>query len=96
MRLQEIRCKTTFTKNYLMEQKNSSSDLILKKIGKHLREIRKDKGYSSAEIFAYENQLNRVSYWRIENGQNFTMKMLIRILEIHNMSPIEFFAGIKD
>ena len=67
----------------------------LKKIGETLRVLRKSKGYISAEIFAYENSLNRVSYWRIENGQNFTMKMLIKILEIHNMSLSEFFNKIK-
>lgn len=66
----------------------------LKSIGRHLREIRKEKGYSSAEIFAYENSLNRVSYWRIENGQNFTMKMLLKILDIHGMSLEEFFSSM--
>ena len=62
------------------------TEIQLKSIGRHLREIRKEKGYSSAEIFAYENSLNRVSYWRIENGQNFTMKMLLKILDIHGLS----------
>ena len=70
------------------------TEIQLKSIGRHLREIRKEKGYSSAEIFAYENSLNRVSYWRIENGQNFTMKMLLKILDIHGMSLEEFFSSI--
>ncbi len=70
------------------------TEIQLKSIGRHLREIRKEKGYSSAEIFAYENSLNRVSYWRIENGQNFTMKMLLKILDIHGMSLEEFFSSM--
>ena len=70
------------------------TEIQLKSIGRHLREIRKEKGYSSAEIFAYDNSLNRVSYWRIENGQNFTMKMLLKILDIHGMSLEEFFSSM--
>ena len=70
------------------------TEIQLKSIGRHLREIRKEQGYSSVEIFAYENSLNRVSYWRIENGQNFTMKMLLKILDIHGMSLEEFFSSM--
>lgn len=75
--------------------KDSQQEQQLKSIGKHLRNIRKEKGYTSAEIFAYENSLNRVSYWRIENGQNFTMNMLLRILDIHHMSLNDFFSSLN-
>ncbi|MDD4820186.1 MAG: helix-turn-helix transcriptional regulator [Flavobacteriales bacterium] len=79
-----------------MNKKHIDIDIYMKNIGETLRMLRKRKGYTSAEIFAYENSLNRVSYWRIENGQNFTMKMLIKILEIHQMSLSEFFTIVDN
>lgn len=52
------------------------------------------RSYSSAEIFAYEHDLNRVSYWRMEKGCNITLASLLRILDIHDLSLGEFFKGI--
>ncbi len=60
-------------------------------IGEHLRSLRIEKGYSSAEIFAYEYDLNRVSYWRMEHGCNMTIRSLLNILNIHCLSLKEFF-----
>jgi hypothetical protein len=54
------------------------------------------KGYSSYENFAWDNNLNRVQYWRLEKGENFTMKTLLKILEIHKLSLKEFFNDLKD
>lgn len=69
-------------------------DARLPAIGNKLKTMRLAQGYTSAETFAYENSLNRVSYWRIENGQNFTLKMLLKILDIHHTSLEEFFRGL--
>ena len=62
-------------------------------IGEHIRSLRIEKGYSSAEIFAYEHDLNRVSYWRMEKGCNMTIHSLLRILSIHCLTLKEFFEG---
>mgnify|MGYP006295350281 FL=1 len=65
---------------------------ILVKIGSRLRELRKSKGYSSYETFAFDYNLPRMHYWRIEKGKaNVTIKTLERILEIHELSFNEFF-----
>ena len=66
----------------------------LKSIGEKLKKIRISSGYKSAEIFAYDNVLNRVQYWRMERGANFTMQSLFKILEIHEVSMEEFFQDI--
>jgi hypothetical protein len=42
----------------------------LEKIGKRLQELRKKKGYSNYELFAYENGLPRAQYGRYERGQD--------------------------
>ncbi len=67
-------------------------DPRLEQIGLRIKELRLNKGYSSAEIFAYEHGLNRVSYWRMEKGCNITLTSLLRILDIHNITLQEFFS----
>jgi len=66
----------------------------IKKIAEKVKQLRIDKGYSSYENFAYENDLSRVQYWRLERGTNFTINYLLRVLEIHKISLSEFFKDI--
>lgn len=67
-------------------------DPRIEQIGLRIKQLRLNKGYSSAEIFAYEHGLNRVSYWRMEKGCNITLTSLLRILDIHNITLQEFFS----
>lgn len=60
-------------------------------ISEKLKELRIAAGYSSAENFAYDNDLNRVQYWRVESGTNMTLKTLLKVLDIHKLSLQEFF-----
>ena len=69
-------------------------DPRIAKIANKIKELRIKKGYTSHEVFAWENELNRVQYWRIEKGSNITLKTLITILDIHNISLSEFFRDI--
>ena len=65
---------------------------ILKEIGDKLKELRIKKGYTSYENFAIDNDLGRMQYWRLENGKtNLTIKSLLKILAIHEISLSEFF-----
>ena len=66
-------------------------DQRMVKISQRLRQLRMEKGYSSAEIFAYEHDLNRSSYWRMEKGYNITVLSLLRVLDIHGLTLKEFF-----
>jgi hypothetical protein len=36
-----------------------------------------------------------VQYWRIEKGKNITMKTLLTILDIHQISLSAFFSDIE-
>ncbi len=76
-------------------QKSKQDILRIAQIGAHIKELRINKGYSSAEIFAYEHDLNRISYWRMERGSNITMNSLLRILDIHQITLSEFFKDIN-
>lgn len=66
----------------------------LEAIAQKIKSLRIKAGYSSYENFAYQNDLSRVQYWRMEKGCNFTINYLIKILEIHNISLEEFFEDL--
>ena len=65
----------------------------LGKLGEKLKKLRTKAGYKSAETFAYDNELNRVQYWRMEKGANFTLLSLMRVLDIHKVTLEQFFKG---
>lgn len=71
-------------KNYLIE---------LDKVSKRFRQLRIDAGYSSQETFAYDKELNRVQYWRVEKGSNITLTTFFKLLDVHNITPEEFFKN---
>jgi transcriptional regulator with XRE-family HTH domain len=77
-----------------MDNLDKNIDLKINQISQKLKEIRLSNGYTSYETFAFENELNRVQYWRIESGRNITLKTLIRVLEIHKMSLEDFFKDL--
>jgi transcriptional regulator with XRE-family HTH domain len=65
------------------------------KIGDKLAELRRKKGYTSHETFAYDFELSRVQYWRMEKGKsNITLKSLFSILEIHGLEMKDFFNSL--
>jgi transcriptional regulator with XRE-family HTH domain len=74
-------------------QNNIDSRII--SIANKIKRLRIEKGYTSHENFAWDNNLNRVQYWRIEKGNNITIKTLISILDIHKISLSAFFQDIE-
>ncbi|MCA6429857.1 MAG: helix-turn-helix transcriptional regulator [Cytophagales bacterium] len=74
---------------------NATFQKQLVKIGEKLSDLRKKKDYTSHETFAYDHELSRVQYWRIEKGKtNITLKSLHFLLEIHGLSLKEFFSSL--
>jgi transcriptional regulator with XRE-family HTH domain len=73
--------------------KDKAVEKALEEIGQKLRHLRKKKGYKSSESFAYDNELPRVHYWRIEKGRvNLTIRSLVTILKIHKLTVDDFFC----
>lgn len=61
-----------------------------------MTELRKAKGYTSHEDFAYDFDIPRVQYWRMEKGKtNLTVKSLCRLLAIHKITIEEFFCTLR-
>lgn len=77
-----------------MENSEKNIELKINQISQKLKEIRLSKGYTSYETFAFDHNLNRVQYWRIESGSNITLKTLIKVLDIHKISLEEFFKDL--
>ncbi|MBU3659370.1 MAG: XRE family transcriptional regulator [Flavobacteriales bacterium] len=77
-----------------MLSKEEIPDERILRIAKKIRQLRIDANYTSAESFAYDNNINRVQYWRVENGTNLTLKTLLKLLDIHKISLSDFFREI--
>lgn len=68
------------------------NDVEFKKIGLRLKSLRKAKGYTSPDKFAYENNLNRSQYGKYEAGSsNITIGTLIALLNCFGIDLTEFF-----
>lgn len=81
-----------------MKSKKGGKDPIepdgqLQRLGERIKDLRKNKmGYSSAEIFAYENGFGRTQYARYENGEDLRFSTLVKIVGIFGMTLEEFFS----
>lgn len=77
-----------------MAEQITGTDKRILEVAKKVKELRLKAGYTSAESFSYDNELNRVQYWRVESGANITLKTLLKILDIHKISLGDFFGTI--
>lgn len=65
-------------------------------IASKIKRLRIDRGYSSYEVFALENNFDRKQYWRIENGSNITMITLTKVLDALEIPLTEFFSDLEE
>jgi len=70
-------------------------DKRILKIADKIKKMRVEKGFTSYDSFAWDNDLSRIHYWRIEKGSNLTMQTLLKILDIHKITLEDFFKGIE-
>ena len=78
-----------------MENSNTKPNQEERKaIALRLKELRKAKGYSNYEHIAFDLEMSRSAYWRLETGANFELKTLIKICRLLKVSLEEFFKGI--
>lgn len=82
-------------KNKIVKRSNLLPDKRLVLIGDKIKKLRIEAGYTSSESFANQYDLSRVHYWRIEKGSNITIESLIKILDIHKISLLEFFNSTE-
>jgi transcriptional regulator with XRE-family HTH domain len=64
----------------------------ISKLGKRIRELRKEKGYPSYASFAEKHGLSRALYGRYEKGKDLRYSSLVKIVEAFDMTMEEFFS----
>ena len=77
-----------------LDKEDKELDKEIFQVAEKIKTLRKGKGYTSYETFAFDFNINRVQYHRIEKGQNITLKTLIKILKIHNLTIQDFFKDL--
>ncbi|WP_062054590.1 helix-turn-helix domain-containing protein [Aquimarina longa] len=65
-----------------------------KTIGKRIKELRINAGYTSYTNFAIEHNLENKSVWRWEEGVNYRIDTLYMISEIHGITVSELLKDI--
>lgn len=65
---------------------------VLKQTGERIRKLRIEKGYTSYEYFAYENNISRAQFGRYERGEDMRLGTLVKILNGLGMTLEEFFS----
>ena len=63
-------------------------------IAERLKQLRKEKGYKNYEHTAFELEMSRSAYWRLESGANFNLKTLIKICKLFGITLEQFFKGV--
>ena len=70
---------------------------ILTVVGVRLADLRMKKGYPTIKEFTQKYDLPAIQYWRMEKGKaNVTLKSLIKILSIHNITVQDFFCTVDE
>jgi hypothetical protein len=76
--------------------KTKTLQALLQRIGSGLSLLREKKGFVNISDFANAYNLPVIQYWRIEKGKaNITIRSLIKVLIIHQLTVEEFFCWLK-
>lgn len=75
----------------MAKNKDDYIEKQLANLGERLKEIRKEKGYTNYEQFAFDNEIPRAQYGRYEKGQDLRFSSLLKVLKALNISLKEFF-----
>jgi transcriptional regulator with XRE-family HTH domain len=75
-----------------MVQKKNKPNSYLIKVGKRIRELRIEKGYTNYEYFAYEHGIPRAQFGRYENGEDMRVSSLVKVVQALGMTMEEFFS----
>jgi DNA-binding Xre family transcriptional regulator len=68
--------------------------IFLQKLSKRIKKIRKEKGFKSYELFAYDIEISRAGMSKYENGgfDDIRLTTLLKIIDGLEMTPAEFFG----
>ena len=72
-------------------KKERSKEIL--QLGARIRKLRKAKGYSSQETFAYDNDYTLSYFSRLERGEDIRFSSLVRVCEALNVDLKTFFSS---
>ncbi len=64
----------------------------LQKLGRRIKQLRIQKGYTNYEYFAYEHNISRTQFGRYENGEDLRYSSLLKVVRAFGMTMEEFFS----
>ena len=74
-----------------MANEETYSQQQLQNLGKRLRGLRIERGYSNYEQFAFDHDLPRAQYGRYEQGKDLRFSSLVKVLKALDVTLEEFF-----
>jgi len=70
---------------------------VLKKMGAKLVKLRKERGYTNSDDFAYDQGINRSQYGKYEAGsQDIRISTLVKIVNSLGLTIEDFFDEGRD
>ncbi|PCJ66088.1 MAG: hypothetical protein COA58_08420 [Bacteroidetes bacterium] len=73
----------------------NNPEIVFGIIGKKLKQMRLESGYTSYETFAVDHDLSRRHYWAAEAGKQISLMYLMKILNIHKCQIDVFFNQLN-
>lgn len=69
-------------------------DAFLNKLSKRIKTLRKEKGFNSYELFAYDIEISRAGMSNYESGafDDIRMRTLLKIIDGLGVTPKDFFS----
>jgi transcriptional regulator with XRE-family HTH domain len=71
-------------------QKEKPQEVLL--LAERIKQLRKEKGYSSQETFAYDNDYTLSYYSRLERGEDIRFTSLVKVCKALNVDLNTFFS----
>ena len=75
-----------------MAIKDSYTEKQLHNLGERFKTLRKERGFSNYEQFAFDNEIPRAQYGRYENGEDLRFSSLLKVLKAMDISLKDFFS----
>ena len=75
-----------------VKKKELTTEEALKRLGERIKELRLKKGFTSYEVFAYENEISRAQFGIYEKGEDMRFTSLLRVVKALDISLEDFFS----
>lgn len=74
------------------DKETTAVNADIKLLAERIKELRKEKGYTNYEFFAYDHELPRAQYGRYEKGEDLRFTSLMKLIRAFGITPQEFFS----